>query len=570
MSIKSELTKTASYLRSARNAIAGRGGEISATAGLKDLPMAIFNIPADSSLGFYSDNTVAYKKTTLANAKEKILLNEIGGMTYKSENLLNPAFFDATKEIASGLTITNNGDGSLVINGAGEVAAYQTEYNVLPLDSPRIYGEGVYLSIDKPLPENMAILVWTYATSDPNDYSGESFNWLEGDMTSIALYNWIGAIFITGSPSSASGGSVSADNLTIKPMLSRGSVKPFEPYFEGLRDSKVTALKVYGANLLRYPYFHGTTTINGVTFTDNGDGTVTANGTATARALFRCHVSNRFNLPKGAYTLSGCPSGGSLSTYYINCDFYNKSTWVMGIADKGESASKDASNKTYTGVSCDIVIMQGTVCNNLLFKPMINLGTKAAPQYFPYKAEPTTYALPEAVQALDGYGEGFYTVYNQIRQNRITFDGVGAATYTKSCYRLILNGSEDWVVSTSKANTFVLHWGVTTEFGYTSEYEPFKSYDLAGTTNGIYMSNSSFAYITDKRYTTVEEFKAHLAEKPLIVLYSTTTPEVTDISAELGNFDPFIYVEPTGEIEFVNEYENAVPSKITYIVKAGS
>lgn len=566
MSIKSELTKTASYLRSARNAIAGRGGEISATAGLKDLPMAIFNIPADSSLGFYSDNTVAYKKTTLANAKEKILLNEIGGMTYKSENHLNPAFFDATKEIASGLTITNNGDGSITINGDGYVEQYSMVYTLY--SDTRIYADGMYLSIDKPLPENLAILVYSYGTNEEGNYQGETFYWIHGDVTSVALSGWVESIFIT-RDFEATSDYVVADNLTIKPMLSRGSVKPYEPYYEGLRDSKVTALKVYGANLLRYPYYHSTFTRNGVTFTDNGDGTVTVNGTATARTLFRCRVSSDFTLPKGAYTLSGCPSGGSTSTYYINSDFYNKSTWVMGIADKGESATKDSSSKEYTGVSCDIVIMPGTVCNNLLFKPMINLGTKAASQYYPYK-EPTTYALPEAVQALDGYGDGFYNVYNQIRRNRITFDGVGAATYTKSCSRLILNGSEDWVVSTSKANTFVLHWGVTTEFGYTSEYEPFKSYDLAGTTNGIYMSNSSFAYITDKRYTTAEEFKAHLAEKPLIVLYSTTTPEITDISAELAGFDPFIYVEPTGEIEFVNEYENAVPSTITYIVKAGS
>lgn len=566
MSIKSELTNTASYLRSARNAIAGRGGEISATAGLKDLPMAIFNIPADSSLGFYSDNTIAYKKTTLANAKEKILLNEIGGMTYKSNQILPTGYWELadTSGTYGGMTFTNHGDGSFTFDGTCEgtsINLFSLPWVNYPEEFKKYSLYGGYLSFGATLPEG----VECYLYLDGGDDTGSGVTITGSGGLTGASVNWRIASIYLNIPS----GTV-FDNLTIKPMLNLGTTAlPYEPYYEGLRDSKVTALKVYGANLLRYPYYHSTITSNGVTFTDNGDGTVTANGTATARTLFRCRLSSDFTLPKGAYTLSGCPSGGSSSTYYLQCEFYNKTTWVMGIVDTGASASKDASNKVYTGVSCDIVIMQGTVCNNLLFKPMINLGTKAASQYYSYKAEPTTYAIPEAVQALDGYGDGFYNVYKQIRRNRITFNGVGAATYTKSCYRLILNGSEDWKVSTSKANTFFLRWGITTEYGYTSEYEQFKSYDLVGTTNGAYMSNSAYAYITDKRYTTVEEFKAHLAEKPLIVLYSTTTPEITDISAELAGFDPFIYVEPTGEIEFVNEYENAVSSKITYIVKTG-
>lgn len=557
MSIKSELTKTASYLRSARNAIAGRGGEISATAGLKDLPMAIFNIPADSSLGFYSDNTVAYKKTTLANAKEKILLNEIGGMTYKSENHLNPAFFDATKEIASGLTITNNGDGSITINGDGYVTLYDMDYTMY--NGTRFNADGMYLSIDKPLPENLAILALSYPTNEEGNYQYETFYWIHGDVTSVALSGWVESIVITRN-FEATSDYVVADNITIKPMLSRGSVKPYEPYFEGLRDSKVTALKVYGANLL-----DSTKIIN-------ISGTITIIDNDTFK-IDGYNVRYRLMSPKAG-------------TYYISASSTRTGDYgggvVIGTYDKSGNLIKSdywypnklnpSASHTCDGTEYELrVLFYGSSANGGTSATYSNvmLSFGASVPYRPYK-EPTTYALPEAVQALDGYGEGFYNVYKQIRRNRITFNGVGAATYTKSCSRLILNGSEDWEVSTSKANTFVLRWGITPEFGYTSEYEQFKSSDLLGTTNGAYMSKSSFAFITDKRYTTVEEFKAHLAEKPLIVLYSTTTPEVTDISVELAGFDPFIYVEPTGEIEFVNERKNAVPSTITYIVKAGS
>lgn len=47
MSIKSELEKSASYLRETRQAILDRGGEISSTAGLKDVASGINTIPPD-------------------------------------------------------------------------------------------------------------------------------------------------------------------------------------------------------------------------------------------------------------------------------------------------------------------------------------------------------------------------------------------------------------------------------------------------------------------------------------------------------------------------------------------
>lgn len=88
MSIKSEVAKSTSYLRSARRAILGRGGEISATAGLKDLPEAIYKIPADASLAYRSDDSVAYQKIVPSGAEEYAQVAKVGGMTYKIETKL--------------------------------------------------------------------------------------------------------------------------------------------------------------------------------------------------------------------------------------------------------------------------------------------------------------------------------------------------------------------------------------------------------------------------------------------------------------------------------------------------
>ena len=41
-----------------------------------------------------------------------------------------------------------------------------------------------------------------------------------------------------------------------------------------------------GKNLIPYPYMYTTRTVNGVTYTDNGDGSVTVSGTATGYSDF--------------------------------------------------------------------------------------------------------------------------------------------------------------------------------------------------------------------------------------------------------------------------------------------
>lgn len=51
-------------------------------------------------------------------------------------------------------------------------------------------------------------------------------------------------------------------------------------------DFSGVTLKRYGKNLLPYPYSDTTKTVNGITFTDNGDGSVTIAGTATGGAYF--------------------------------------------------------------------------------------------------------------------------------------------------------------------------------------------------------------------------------------------------------------------------------------------
>lgn len=107
---------------------------------------------------------------------------------------------------------------------------------------------------------------------------------------------------------------------------------------------------------------------NGITFTNNNDGTILVNGTATAQANF--YVNTAFNVELNqSYALSGCPTNGSINSYALwsNDD---------GIAqDNGSGVIFTPTTTNQTRISLRIRIQSGTVCNNLLFKPMLESGT---------------------------------------------------------------------------------------------------------------------------------------------------------------------------------------------------
>lgn len=130
---------------------------------------------------------------------------------------------------------------------------------------------------------------------------------------------------------------------------------------------------VSGKNLLTYPYNETTKTVNGITFTDNGDGTITANGTATANATFR--IDKDFGFEKeGNYFLSGCPSGGGLNSFYIN--WYQNHT---GVTIKNYNDYGSGINISYQHIfseynSLAISIIAGATVENLVFRPQIELG----------------------------------------------------------------------------------------------------------------------------------------------------------------------------------------------------
>lgn len=126
-----------------------------------------------------------------------------------------------------------------------------------------------------------------------------------------------------------------------------------------------------GKNLLVYPYYQTTRTTNGITYTDNGDGSITADGTATAEAYQVMRMRNSddgLKLKAGKYVLSGCPTGGGQSVYQLY--IINADNTLTLARDTGDGATFTL-DSDITAYGVLIRVSSGVTVSSLTFYPMI-------------------------------------------------------------------------------------------------------------------------------------------------------------------------------------------------------
>lgn len=158
-----------------------------------------------------------------------------------------------------------------------------------------------------------------------------------------------------------------------------GDISPdeYEPY---VNFSELVPKK----NLIPYPYHNTTKTANGITFTDNKDGSITVNGTCTANIYFTLVHKNNENLylTKGEiYTLNILPVTGSYSTIYAYVTESDNSEHF----ELGDSITFTANSSGYC--STTFVVAKGYVANNLIVRPQLELG-RVTTEYEPYQLVP--------------------------------------------------------------------------------------------------------------------------------------------------------------------------------------
>lgn len=314
----------------------------------KDLLRYLTNVlpnPTDVVILDNAQNTVKSVKAQLAN-----------------KNLI-PYPYAETQSTIYGISIAYGEDGSIIFNGTATGNVYFKVFERVKFPAGKYYLSGT------PAEGGVGVaFLYFFETDNPNKtYNAYTTN---GVSCSLSGTEYSGRIYI------ANGQTV--ENLVFKPQLELGTTATaYTPYFSDFSTVKVSRC---GKNLIPYPYYETTKTQNGVTFTDNGDGSITVNGTASSASVFQFYSSvggsKPMNLANRTITISGCPSGGSLQSYFLLFSYGGNS-----YQDFGNGITKTP-NADITAVQ--LRIAAGATINNLTFRPQIELGTTAT-DYEPYK-----------------------------------------------------------------------------------------------------------------------------------------------------------------------------------------
>ena len=315
-----------------------------------------------------------YPLKIISKFKKKAVNYTIHGKTEIGKNLIPYPYMYTTRTV-NGVTYTDNGDGSVTVSGTA------TGYS------------DFFFKIMSIAPNT----TFTFSKNQSDDAANMAFILRQLDENRALVGTEISLI-----PTVATHTFTTAENAryiqiackrygnveckgTYKPMLELGdTATEYEKYTEyGVGDKT--------KNLIPYPYATTTKTENGVTFTDNGDGSITANGTATGASQYFLKFSpDYFKLDKNAtYILSGCPSGGTLTTYRIEFFLYQGNTQLLYKRDTGNGVIINNIPENYDIVTIKIMVYSGTTVNNLVFRPQLELGNTAT-DYEPYRAPDTT------------------------------------------------------------------------------------------------------------------------------------------------------------------------------------
>lgn len=322
---------------------------------LTDLDYDFIGLSIKVKTGVSIDSLTVYPMLNDGETAEEYEPYTEYGVGDKTKNLIPYPYSNPNETVSNGITYTVNPDGSITLNGTCTETWSQffiksgsnTTYT-LPPGKYTISGcagqteSSCYLEF---VPYKNGSAVSGRFIRQSNEPI--TFDFTDEDYETYNLKIAVRGI------------GTSFDNFTIYPMINEGeTAEEYEPYSE--YDYRIT-LKNTGKNLIPYPYagFEGEkeVTINGITFTDNGDGSIGVDGTATADAHFT--FTGDFVLPGGVDL--------TISINHDNQDFY-----IM----PGEREGNPNEDGNYV-VYCDLIVYSGVTINNGICRPQIEFGETA-------------------------------------------------------------------------------------------------------------------------------------------------------------------------------------------------
>ena len=316
---------------------------------------------------------------------------------------------------------------------------------------------------------------------------------------------------------------------------------PYEPYFDGLRSASVIEVESVGANWLDVKAFAK----NSISIVEDADGIVTI--TNNSSNVVSTAISLKGKLPQGTYTIR---------------NNFSKTLFIMQKSGDYSNTVANGGTKTFTydGTSYLSLLFDDFTANETITGGiMLNKGDEASP-YTPHKHN--TLPIPEAVQALDGYGLGINeSIYNYIDLEKKQFvKRAGCVDMGTLDFKYASSYSYFQCTNAPSDMSFKGYDYHTISNMLCAEYPTHAWADITSEADDFIAMQSSYFAIKDKTYTDAETFKS--AMSGVMLYYELATPIITDISDILP--DNIIGVEGGGTITFVNEFGYDVPNEVVF------
>lgn len=330
-------------------------------------------------------------------SEEKTKLGGVG--TSQGRNIIPYPYSQTTKTVY-GVTFTDNKDGSIGISGTQDGST-----------SRPYMGVGRWWSTDKKK-GNIKIDANTYFTISANcssDNAGIRYyvynesgskladNIVYGTATKTLKFGvdtWVALCIETAANSETY-------DCICKPQLELGTIAhAYEPSIESNVNLKKEIDKtstLQGQNLIPYPYDGTEGNTNGITWTVNDDGSVTANGTASKEApyslIYPYNLSTMKSLQLGnTYIISdGLTDEQHTNVGYMQLVRYDKNNptnWKYGVSSMKGTEIYTANDENTLQYGIRLIIRNGATANNITFKPMLEVGTMS------HEYQPTTLSNP--------------------------------------------------------------------------------------------------------------------------------------------------------------------------------
>lgn len=278
-------------------------------------------------------------------------------------------------------------------------------------------------------------------------------------------------------------------------------------------DGGIVAINITGKNILPYPYTNTSKVSNGITFTDNGDGSITIDGTASAETYFYLNtnklcgdtVINGMNAPNGA-------TDGKYAISYLL--FYNGVNGTLSVN-----------------------ILKGATFNNKTIYPQVELGSSAT-AYEPYKGQTCSVSTPGGLRGIPVTSGGNYTDANghQWVCDEIDF---ARGVYVQRVGTKVFDGSRDETWNVYEYPSYEGYYHLIEDMavgrqqsGYCDKI-PVHTHSEQSLAIWLGVnSNIMFVHNALDLASNLDSWKAWLAENPITVQYIKATPIETILPEE--------------------------------------